>query len=851
MQTLLFFSRLVIYLLLVASPLWLKPAVAVAYDSVAITAWFFLAPLQMFVAYFLHPSRLRSRNIYLAPLIAVGSTFFLTFFFSGLEKDAIFLYFGLAFFSFLSTRMIFFAKRISLLAAFELFFFAFVYFSFLSFTRSAPEISRDHPTLAKSLLFLMLLSLLFHSALIYLAAFPDRSFQKKRNELLALSCVLLPTFLLLSFLSPQDFVDHEISFNQWNEEPPPKPRDLKGEGSGQEGGEGKEEKEDDHRNGLPLGERDEKYPTELQGGDQKQKNVPEKETRPEEKEKGKNKEKEKQKDSRSQKKEKQGKGKEEKEKEGGGGGSGGQEQFEDPSSQGEQDERGGGGQGSGSGKKGPRLEGVPADQWNNYSNSQGEGKNNKQNAVMVVASQINPVYAAQAYLGTFDEEEGLIASAVDTEPLNQIAEQHLIETWQDRIRSPDDKREIHTLFFLSTIKQRVLPYRPHRIQPTVQNVVYHPFDLSYHAQSRISVSQPDDWLLTRAPNAIEKKRMQHYLELKLDPKAKLGLQKHLKRALRAYTKVRRKEGRTGPERYFEKIDSILRGFANHRYELGFDEKMNLEKIHEFLIKDKKGDCTEFAHASAVLARMMGAPSRVVIGYLASRDLQTPAHRGAIYNLQKRIKLLQEYPREELYLVTTSHYHAWVQFWLPAFGWIDFETTSFAIPPKPNMDPNNMDVVIPLIEEEKIFEKPSFVFPWRLVLRILAYIAVTFVLVLYGYRYGRQSYYWLMANIAGATNRGLRALQMRLLLRLANSSYPLKSHYQTTLEYSEKVSLLEPFAKLYTMLRFREQYEPGEREEKLKELGETFQRSFKDIGLQRPNGVLPFLKRIFTLRNLHY
>ena len=813
---------------LISAPLWLKPAVAVAYDSVSITAWFFLVPLQMSLAYFLHPTRLKSQNIYIGPIAMLGSVIFLTLFFSGLEKDSVLLYLGLTLLAFVSTRMIFFSKKISFFAMLELFFFAFVYFSLLNFTRSAPEISQKHPTLAKALLFFMLLSFLFHSAVIYLAAFPDRSFQKKRNELLALSCVLLPIFLLLAFLSPRDFVKHEIAFNEWNEEPPAPPRDLMEEGGGGQGeSEGKDSEEEKHRNGLPLGERDEKYPTELQGGGVKQKGVPEKETRPEEKEQAsKNKE----------------KGKQDKKQKGGQGSD--DSQSERSLQEGSESENS-----SGKGGQGPRLEGVPADQWNNYSNSTGGGSSNKQNAVMVVASQVNPVYAAQSYLGTFDEEEGLSASVVDIEPLNRLVEQHLIESWQDRVSSRDDKREIHSLFFLSTIKQRVLPYRPHRIQPTVQNVIYHPFDLSYHVQSRISVSQPEDWLLVRGLNASEKIKMRHYLELKLTPQIKVGLQKHFRKARQAYAKVKEKRGYAGPQRYFEKIDTILRGFANHRYELGFDEKMNLEKIHEFLTKDKKGDCTEFSFTSAILGRMVGVPSRVVIGYLASRDLQTPAHRGALYNLQKRIKLLQEYPLEELYLVTTSHYHAWTQFWMPGFGWVDFETTSFAIPPKAGMDPNDMDVVIPLIEEEKIFKKPSFVFPWRLILRIMAYVAGAFALGLYGYRYGRQTYYWLAVSSYG--RKKPKILQMRLLLKLANSGYPLKAYYQTTMEYSEKMPILESFAKTYTMLRFRERYEPGEKEEKLKELRDAFQKCVQDINTQRPKGFVAVLRRVLTLRSLRY
>ena len=162
------------------------------------------------------------------------------------------------------TRIIFFNKKSSILAAFEIFSFAFIYFNFLGFTRSAPEISQEHPILYAiiAVLFFMLLSFLFHIVIIYLAAFPERSFHKKRNELLVFSSIVIPAFLILAFISPSDFVKHEIAFNNWNESPPPLPKELDGkEESGEKGDKG-----DDEKNGLPLGDRDGKYPAEIQGG---------------------------------------------------------------------------------------------------------------------------------------------------------------------------------------------------------------------------------------------------------------------------------------------------------------------------------------------------------------------------------------------------------------------------------------------------------------------------------------------------------------------------------------------------------------------------------------------------------
>ena len=93
-----------------------------------------------------------------------------------------------------------------------------------------------------------------------MAAFPERSFHKKRNELLVFSSIVIPAFLILAFISPSDFVKHEIAFNNWNESPPPLPKELDGK---EESGEKGDPKDDDEKNGLPF--RDGKYPADWRG----------------------------------------------------------------------------------------------------------------------------------------------------------------------------------------------------------------------------------------------------------------------------------------------------------------------------------------------------------------------------------------------------------------------------------------------------------------------------------------------------------------------------------------------------------------------------------------------------------
>ena len=301
MQNLLFLSRLTLYIILICSPFWLKPSIAVAYDRVSFVAWFIIVPLNMFVAYFLHHTKLKSKNTYFklfaGQIYSLLSTLILIIGFSDFEFSAILLFFTLAISSFWLTRFVFFSERTSVIVISEILFFSFVYFKFLNFTRSTPEISEQHPVYAKLLLLLLILSFLFHIAIIYLAAFPDKNFRKKRKEFLIFTLIIIPFFAFLTLILPADFVKHQIAFNKWNEDPPPDPKEIEredggGEGSPSHGREGRNNIEKHNRNGKPLGERDEKYPSELQGGDsggggggESNDNLTPKKTLPQEKEK--------------------------------------------------------------------------------------------------------------------------------------------------------------------------------------------------------------------------------------------------------------------------------------------------------------------------------------------------------------------------------------------------------------------------------------------------------------------------------------------------------------------------------------------------------------------------------------
>jgi TgpA N-terminal domain/Transglutaminase-like superfamily/Domain of unknown function (DUF4129) len=83
-------------------------------------------------------------------------------------------------------------------------------------------------------------------------------------------------------------------------------------------------------------------------------------------------------------------------------------------------------------------------------------------------------------------------------------------------------------------------------------------------------------------------------------------------------------------------------------------KPDLPRSHwlvAFLTKDKRGYCQQFAWAFAVLARLVGIPSRIVVGYTAGTSTSGNSWQ-----------------------VTTADAHAWPELYFPGEGWLRFEPT---------------------------------------------------------------------------------------------------------------------------------------------------------------------------------
>ncbi|MDR2110991.1 MAG: transglutaminase domain-containing protein [Spirochaetaceae bacterium] len=520
--------------------------------------------------------------------------------------------------------------------------------------------------------------------------------------------------------------------------------------------------------------------------------------------------------------------------------------------------------GDGSGRE-PGLRGLsegdwPGEQGTGRESGTGDGGGERrQYTVMVVASKHEPVYAGNAFLGLLDPVRGFLPSP--EEPLNRLPSQRLFNTWFNTAPEYDLGRERREVFSLSTLPRHYLPYRPFAVEPTILSENSGPLRYIHRVVSDIHTADPLELALipVRDLNNGERARLAPYLEVPLAEEDRAVFAGYLDKALEDWESSRAVAVEGGE--YAGGILAILVSFRDYRYNVSDNDDSSIAALKDFLLNTKDGDCVEFSNTAALLGRLAGVPSRVVTGYLAAASLQTRAHLRGLAALRSGIKILQEFPPEDLYLVTDAHSHSWTQFYIPDYGWIDFEATAFAVPPMGFGDGNMRDVVIPLIDENRVFA-PVRAFPWRAVFRALGFLAAALLACAYTIRYGRELLLWLGARRGGRA--GARSLYLLLLARLAADGKPIKPASKTAREYARLFprdlraagtgasgvadSPLAAFAALYTELRWREFGDPAEGERRFNQL----RREYRNIiGTARRKGPRGFIVRLFSLRGLAY
>lgn len=104
------------------------------------------------------------------------------------------------------------------------------------------------------------------------------------------------------------------------------------------------------------------------------------------------------------------------------------------------------------------------------------------------------------------------------------------------------------------------------------------------------------------------------------------------------------------------IEAWLR--TEYRYSLRPGVAPDGNQLHHFLFESRKGYCSYFAFAMALLCRSIGIPARVAVGFLVPRETE-------VLNF---------------YEVRAFQAHAWVEVWFGDLGWIEFDPTSTRLAP---------------------------------------------------------------------------------------------------------------------------------------------------------------------------
>ena len=102
---------------------------------------------------------------------------------------------------------------------------------------------------------------------------------------------------------------------------------------------------------------------------------------------------------------------------------------------------------------------------------------------------------------------------------------------------------------------------------------------------------------------------------------------------------------------YRKVLAIQQHFHNGEfvYSTEVETDDDDDALLEFLTQTKAGFCQQYTAAMTVMARALGLPARIGVGY--------------------RSGTLQE---DGSYLVQTTDAHVWVEVLFPGYGWLQFE-----------------------------------------------------------------------------------------------------------------------------------------------------------------------------------
>lgn len=113
---------------------------------------------------------------------------------------------------------------------------------------------------------------------------------------------------------------------------------------------------------------------------------------------------------------------------------------------------------------------------------------------------------------------------------------------------------------------------------------------------------------------------------------------------------------------FKKLVALQDNLRLFTYSIDVEPSASTDRLTDFLIRTRRGYCQQFAAAFALLARHMGFPTRVSVGFLpGATDIADPTH----------------------FVVRGTDAHAWPEVLFEDYGWVRFEPTpgNSAAPPR--------------------------------------------------------------------------------------------------------------------------------------------------------------------------
>jgi transglutaminase-like putative cysteine protease len=122
-----------------------------------------------------------------------------------------------------------------------------------------------------------------------------------------------------------------------------------------------------------------------------------------------------------------------------------------------------------------------------------------------------------------------------------------------------------------------------------------------------------------------------------------------------------------------RLQDFFRDPKYFKYDPNVQLSESSNAIYDFLFTVRRGFCEQFAGTYAAMARAVGLPTRVAVGF----------QRGSVISQADNVNG----PAVTTYQVTTKDAHAWPEVYFPKVGWIAFEPTpghyDYASPDDPN------------------------------------------------------------------------------------------------------------------------------------------------------------------------